>query len=65
MWAFLWEKLGYGYFYLLSYIVSGGLLYFFNDTPRSVKKVINTLVVDAAVVGVYYVLFNVIVQLRL
>ena len=65
VWTVLWEIFGRGYFYLITYVVCAGLLYYFNDAPHSVKKVGYTLAVDAIIVGIYYVLFNIIVQLRL
>ena len=56
-WVLLWlYVLG---FFLSGLICSFVLLFFLNPEPFSWKKLLNTAIIDAAIMGVFYLLFDV------
>jgi hypothetical protein len=63
VWIIVWDK--FGCFYLISFICNGILLYVFNNAPNTLKKLRNTLLIDAIIMAVFYLIFKVLMQVPL
>ena len=62
-WVALWQTIGM--FYIVSYVMVGLVLYILNPAEYSLKKVRNTLIIDAILVGCGYLIFDVALGLSL
>ena len=56
VWVFAWQNLGY--FYLVSAIGVGVMLYYLNSKPNSLTKIRNTLLIDAGIIAFVYAVFD-------
>ena len=62
-WVFLWQR--FGYFYVVAFVCDFALLYLFNAEPNSWKKLGKTLLINSIMVAVFYVIFNLLMKVRL
>ena len=62
-WVFVWTK--YRIFYWASCAAVGLMLYIFSPEPFGKKKIITTLVADAAIVLFFFVCFKLLLEIRL
>lgn len=63
IWAFLWQR--FGYFYQIAFLAVGAILFYLNPEPISLKKIRNTVIIDVIIVGIFYIVFNLIMSVRI
>ncbi len=56
LWILLWKNMGY--FYLVSMLCMGLLIYFLNPSPNSFIKIRNTVFTDLIIILVFYIVFQ-------
>ena len=56
VWSVLWQTIGS--FYLVSFFAVGGMLYWLNPAPNSLRKLGNTFVIDVIIIAIVYASFG-------
>ena len=63
IWIALWQYMGY--FYLISFIAMGIILFYLNPAPASVKKICSSLAYDSVIIIFIYLTFAVALKMNL
>ncbi|MDR1977816.1 MAG: tripartite tricarboxylate transporter TctB family protein [Synergistaceae bacterium] len=61
-WTLIWQF--WGFFYLVSSIAIFVITVFLNPEPMSVKKIRNAIVLDAIIMGLVYLLFTLLLNVK-
>lgn len=63
LWAFIWRT--FDAFYPASFLCIGIFLFLFNPAEKSIKKLVNTLLIDAGITSFVFITFQLLLRVDL